>query len=159
MIDLLERLHASLPPLAMLQLLPLIGALILLRLGERPLALVIGHVVPLAELGLALHVYRVLDVHNPSFQFVEHLHLLGPLAYHAGADGVTVLFVVLTALTIALLPFYVRVRGLEDQTRLLALLLAIEALMMSMLVTLDLLWFTLASGIELALAGHLVGNW
>lgn len=159
MIDLLERLHASLPPLAMLQLLPLIGALILLRLGERPLALVIGHVVPLAELGLALHVYRVLDVHNPSFQFVEHLHLLGPLAYHAGADGVTVLFVVLTALTIALLPFYVRVRGLEDQTRLLALLLAIEALMMSMLVTLDLLWFTLASGIELALAGYLVGNW
>jgi NADH-quinone oxidoreductase subunit M len=159
MFELLERLHASLPALAVLQLLPLVGAIVLLRLGDRPLALVVGQAVPLVELGLALHLYRVLDVANPSFQFVERLPLVGPLTYHAGADGITVLFVVLTALTIALLPFYVRARGLEDQTRLLALLLVVEGLMMSLLVTLDLLWFALASGIELALVGYLVGNW
>lgn len=159
MIELLERVHASLPSLALLQLLPLLGAAILLRLGERPASLVLGHVLPLAELLLALHLYRVLDVANPSFQFVERLHLAGPLTYHAGADGVTVLFMVLTALTIALLPFYMRVRGLEDQARLLALMLAIEGMLMSLLVTLDLLWFCLASGIELALVGYLVGNW
>jgi hypothetical protein len=159
MIELLERVHAGLPSLALLQVLPLLGAALLLRLGERPVSLVLGHVFPLAELMLALHLYRVLDVANPSFQFVERLHLAGPLTYHAGADGITVLFMVLTALTIALLPFYVRVRGLEDQARLLALLLAIEGLMMSLLVTLDLLWFCLASGVELALVGYLVTGW
>jgi NADH-quinone oxidoreductase subunit M len=159
MIELLERLHASLPSLALLQVLPLAGAALLLRLGERPASLVLGHVFPLAELLLALHLYRVLDVANPSFQFVERLHVVGPLTYHAGADGITVLFLVLTALTIALLPFYVRIRGLEEPARLMALLLAIEGLMMSLLVTLDLLWFCLASGIELALVGYLVGNW
>ncbi len=159
MIELLERLHASLPSLALLQVLPLAGAALLLRLGERPVSLVLGHVLPLAELLLALHLYRVLDVANPSFQFVERLHIVGPLSYHAGADGITVLFLVLTALTIALLPFYARIRGLEEQARLMALLLAIEGLMMSLLVTLDLLWFCLASGVELALVGYLVGNW
>ena len=50
-------------------------------------------------------------------------------------------------------------RGLDDQARLLALMLAVEGVMMSLLVTLDLLWFALASGIELALVGYLVGNW
>lgn len=151
--------HAHLPLLALLQLLPLAGAGLLLRLGERPWALAIGQAVALAELGLALLLYRDLDAHSAAFQFAERLDLPGPLSYHAGADGVTVLFVLLAALIVALLPFYARVRGLADQTRLLTMILAVEGVMMSQLVSLNLLWFALASVIELGLIGHLVGRW
>ncbi|MFP5381289.1 MAG: NuoM family protein [Gammaproteobacteria bacterium] len=151
--------HAGWPLLATLQLLPLLGAAVLWRLGERPASLRIAHAVSVAELALALWLYRELDVHNPGFQFAEHMHLAGPLAYHAGADGVTVLFVLLTALIVALLPFYARVRMLAEPARLLSVILAVEAAMMSMLVSLDLLWFVLVSAIELALVGHLVGRW
>ena len=151
--------HTGLPLLALLQLLPLAGAGLLLRLGERPLALLIGQAAALAELGLALLLYRGLDAHDPRFQFAERLDLVGPLSYHAGADGVTVLFVLLAALIVALLPFYARVRGLDDQARLLTLILAVEGVMMSQLVSLNLLWFALASVIELGLIGYVVGRW
>ena len=151
--------HSGLPLLALLQLLPLAGAGLLLRLGERPLALLIGQAVALAELGLALLLYRGLDAHSATFQFAERIDLVGPLSYHAGADGVTVLFVLLAALIVALLPFYARVRGLDDQARLLTLILAVEGVMMSQLVSLNLLWFALASVIELGLIGYLVGHW
>lgn len=151
--------HAAWPLLATLQLLPLLGAFALLRLGERRLSLVIGHAVPLLVLALALALYRGIDVHDPAFQFVERLDLVGPLSYHAGADGITVLFVLLAALIVAVLPFYVRVRQLAEPARLLAVVLAVEGVMMSMLVSLDLLWFALASAVELALIGYLVGRW
>ena len=157
--ELFWNTHSAWPLLATLQLLPLLGAAALLRMGERPLSLVVGHAVTLAELGLALLLYRGLDIANPAFQFAERVDLVGPLSYHAGADGVTVLFVLLAALIVALLPFYVRVRQLAEPARLLAIILAVEAVMMSMLVSLDLLWFALASIVELALIGYLVGRW
>ena len=151
--------HAGLPLLALLQLLPLVGAGVVLWWGERLRAAFLGGVFAFAELGLALWVYRSMDVANPAFQLAERLELPGPLSYHAGADGITVLFVLLAALTVALLPFYVYVRRLGDQSRLMAVMLAAEGVMMSLLVTLDLLWFTVASAVELALLGYLVGRW
>lgn len=151
--------HAGLPLLALLQLLPLVGAGVLLWWGERLRAAFLGGVFAFAELALALWVYRSMDVANPAFQLAERLELPGPLSYHAGADGITVLFVLLAALTVALLPFYVYVRRLSDQSRLIAVMLAAEGVMMSLLVTLDLLWFTVASAVELALVGYLVGRW
>ena len=151
--------HAGLPLLALLQWLPLVGAMVLLKVGERPLSRYLGRAFALAELGLAVLLYQGLDVHNAGFQYAERLNLLGPLVYHAGADGVTVLFVLLAALIVAILSFYIFVRGLNDQAQLLALVLAVEGVMMSLLTTLNLLWFVLASAVELGLVGYLVGRW
>jgi NADH-quinone oxidoreductase subunit M len=151
--------HAGLPLLALLQILPLVGAALLLRLADRPLTIFLGALFAFAELGLALLLYRSVDLSSPAFQLAEHLPLIGPLSYHAGADGLTVLFVLRGALTVALLPFYIQVRGLSQQGRLLAVVLSAQGVMMSLLVTLDLLWFTVASAVELALVGYLVGRW
>lgn len=159
MTELYWNQHAGLPLLALLQLLPLLGAVVLIKLGERPLSTWLGRAVALSELGLAVLLYRGLDVANPGFQYAERLDLLGPLIYHAGADGVTVLFVLLAALIIAILSFYAQVRELNDQARLLAVVLAVEGVMMSLLVTVNLLWFVVASVVELGLVGYLVGRW
>lgn len=159
MTELFWNQHAGLPLLALLQILPLVGAGLLLGLGERPLATYLGRAFALAELGLAVLLYRGLDAARPGFQYAERLDLIGPLVYHAGADGVTVLFVLLAALIVVLLSFYAVVRGLAEPARLLAVVLLVAGVMMSLLVTLNLLWFVLASAVELALVGYLVGRW
>lgn len=159
MTELFWNQHAAWPLLATLQLLPLAGAAVLLKLGERPQATFLGRAVALAELLLAILLYRLFDSHATGYQFAERLDLLGPLVYHAGADGVTVLFVLLSALIVFLVTLYGLVRGLAEPARLLAVVLAAQGLMMSLLTTLNLLWFVLASAAELALVGHLVGYW
>jgi NADH-quinone oxidoreductase subunit M len=159
MTELFWNQHAAWPMLATLQLLPLAGASLLLKLGERPLATFLGRAVALAELLLAILLYRLLDSHATGYQFAERLDLAGPLAYHVGADGVTVLFVLLSALIVFLITLYGLVRGLAEPARLLAVTLAIQGVTMSLLSTLNLLWFVLASGVELVLVGHLVRHW
>jgi NADH-quinone oxidoreductase subunit M len=159
MTELFWNQHAAWPLLATLQLLPLAGAALLLKLGERPLAILLGRGVALAELLLAVLLYHQFDGHAAAYQFAERLDLLGPLTYHAGADGVTVLFVLVSALIVFLISLYGLVRGLAEPARLLAVVLAVQGVTMSMLVTLNLLWFVLASAAELLLVGHLVQRW
>ncbi|HNA30748.1 MAG TPA: NADH-quinone oxidoreductase subunit M [Thiobacillaceae bacterium] len=159
MTELYWNQHAAWPLLATLQLLPLAGAALLLKLGERPLSIALGRGLALAQLLLAVVLYRLFDSHLAGYQFAERLDWLGPLTYHAGADGVTVLFVLLSALIVFLITLYGLVRGLAEPARLLAVVLATQGVMMSMLTTLNLLWFALAAGAELLLLGNLVGYW
>ncbi|MDP3686524.1 MAG: NADH-quinone oxidoreductase subunit M [Sulfurimicrobium sp.] len=147
------------PLLATLQLLPLLGAALLLFLGERRGAVPLGRAVAVAELLLAMVLFHRIDATVPTFQFAEQFELLEPFAYHAAADGVTVLFVLLAALVTFLLSVYGMARGLAEPSRLLAVILAVEGVMMSMLVSLNLLWFTLASAMEIALTGYLLWHW
>ena len=144
------------PILALLQLLPLLGAAVVLALGERYAAVSIGRIVALAELVMALLVYRHVDASSPALQLAERLEWLG---YHAAADGITALFVLLAALLAMLMTLYGMVRGLARPGQLMGLILLAEAMLMSMLVTVNLLWFALASLVELATAAYLIGHW
>ncbi len=159
MTELFWNQHASWPLLATLQLLPLAGAALLLRLGETTTAILLGRIVAGVELLLAVVLYRTFDAGNTAYQFAERLDLPGALAYHAGADGITVLFVLLGAFIVFLVTLYSLVRGLPEAARLLAVVLAVEGVMMTLLTTFNLLWFVLASGVELALIGYLIGHW
>lgn len=147
------------PLLGLIQLLPLLGAWALFWLRERPLAVGLGRLVALAELALTVLLYTEIDARSAVFQFAEYNELLGPFAYHAGADGLTVLFLLLTALITVLISIYGSVRGLASPGRLLAVVLAVEGALASMLVSLNLLWFVLASAVEIALVGYLLWRW
>ncbi|MDP1653786.1 MAG: NADH-quinone oxidoreductase subunit M [Rhodocyclaceae bacterium] len=144
------------PLLAALQLLPLFGAILVFALGERVAAVAIGRLVAFVELGMAIAIYRQIDATSATLQLAERL---GGFGYHAAADGVTALFVLLGALIVLLMTLYGMVRGLAQPGRLLALILFSEALLMSMLVTMNLLWFALASLLELSVAAYLIGHW
>ncbi|EXI80104.1 MAG: NADH-quinone oxidoreductase subunit M [Candidatus Accumulibacter appositus] len=147
---------AGYPLLALLQLLPLLGALALLILRKARLAVTVGRLCAVAELILALDLYRRIDVSNGVMQFAERLDLL---AYHAAADGISVLFILLTALLGVLLAFYGMARRQVTPAHLLGVLLLIEASLMSMLTTMNLLWFAAASALQLALIGYLLWRW
>ncbi|NWG87468.1 MAG: NADH-quinone oxidoreductase subunit M [Hydrogenophilaceae bacterium] len=147
------------PLLGLIQLLPLLGAWLLLWLRERPLAVPIGRLFALAELGLAVLLYHQIDARSPALQFAEYGELIGPFAYHAGADGLSVLFLLIAALITVLISIYGLVRGLADPGRLLAVVLAVEGVLASMLVSLNLLWFVLTSAVEIGLIGYLLWRW
>ncbi|WP_300451680.1 NADH-quinone oxidoreductase subunit M [Accumulibacter sp.] len=154
--EVLWAAQAGYPPLATLQCLPLGGALLLLIMREQDLALILGRVFAVGELVVAIDLYARIDVSTSALQFAEHLDLF---AYHAAADGVSVLFVLLTALLGALLSFYGMARQQISPVQLLSVLLLTEASLMTLLTTMNLLWFAAASAGQLALVGYLLWRW
>lgn len=159
MTEIIWTTQANWPILALLQLLPLVGAVVVFALGERALAVALGRVFALAELWLGFVLYQHIDAASPALQLAERIHGAWGLGYHAAADGVTVLFVLLAALIVVLMTLYGLVRGLAQPGRLLAVILLAEAALMTLLLTMNLLWFALFSVIELAVAGYLIGHW
>lgn len=148
--------QAPYPLLFVLQMLPLVGGALVWLLQEKRGAMLLGRLVVLAELLLAVDLVRRLDALSPALQFAERLPFIG---WHTGADGISAIFVLLAALIVGLLSIYGMARGMISPARMLAVLLASEAAMMTMLLTLNLVWFALASAAQLALVAYLLGRW
>jgi NADH-quinone oxidoreductase subunit M len=96
----------ALPILSIVTWLPALGALAILALpslikspeaarasGARWIALI----VTLATFALSLWLTLAFDEANPGYQFVERAEWFGTVEYHMGVDGISVLFVLLTA--------------------------------------------------------------
>jgi len=147
------------PILTALQLLPLISMAVVLVWNGRRYLFWIGLAAALLELLLALDLYRSYDLTIGAMQFAERLSLLGPLEYHAAADGITVLFVLLNALLTMLVVIYSEARGLKPLSLVLAVVFLVEASLMSLLVSLNLFWFLLMSAIQLLPVGYLIWRW
>ncbi|WP_291993461.1 NADH-quinone oxidoreductase subunit M [Candidatus Accumulibacter sp. ACC003] len=148
--------QAAYPVLATLQWLPLVGALLLLLIRRERVAVAVGRLLAVGELLVAIDLYARIDLSTTVMQFAERFD---PLAYHAAADGISVLFILLAALLGVLLSFYGMARQQITPVRLLGVLLVIEASTMCMLTTMNLLWFAAASAVQLALVGYLLWRW
>ncbi|MEA3290752.1 MAG: NADH-quinone oxidoreductase subunit M [Pseudomonadota bacterium] len=151
--------QAAFPLLGALQLLPLAAMALMLLPGLGRGVFAAAVIAALLELLLAIHVYLSFNPHSGAMQFAERLDLLGPFGYHAAADGITVLFVLLNALLTLLVVLYSKARDLDLLPRLLALVFAVEAALMSLLVTVNLLWFVLVSALQLLPVGYLIWRW
>ena len=93
----------SLPILSLVTFVPLAGALAILLMPRPDAARWIALVTTIITLGLSLVMWAGFDPANPGFQMVEkHDWLGGGISYHMGVDGISMLFVVLTA---GLMPF------------------------------------------------------
>ena len=147
------------PVLALVQLLPLGAALALLRIRREAPAVALALATAAAELALAVYLYVRLDHGSAALQFAERWSPSPALNYHAGVDGVAVIFILLTALLSLLVVIYAPVRQFRPVPRVLAVSLACEATLMSLFTTLDLMWFVVVSAIELGLVGYLMGRW
>lgn len=151
--------QASIPLLAMLQLLPLLAAGLAWVWRDAPRLITFGILAAALELLLAIWLYLLYDPTTAAMQFAERAVFLGPLAYHAAVDGVSVLFVLLSALLSLLVVIYGPVRGLRPTALLFMAVFSAEAALMSLFVTLDLLWFTLVSAVQVGLIGYLLWRW
>ncbi len=81
------------------------------------------------------------DNSTADFQFVEKAEWLGPITYHLGVDGISLLFVILTAF---LMPFVILCSWESVQTRVkeyMVAFLVLEALMIGVFTALDIFVF------------------
>ncbi len=147
---------AGYPPLAALQGLPLLAAALLAAMRDKSLALPLGRLCALLELVLAIDLYARIDVSTGAMQFAERADFI---AYHTAVDGVSVLFILLTALLGVLLSFYGMARQHLTPAHLLCVLLVIESSQMTMLTTMNLLWFAGASALQFGLVAYLLWRW
>lgn len=148
------------PILATLQLLPVMAAVLVLSLKESRLTLVVGIALAAMEMLLAIYGYLNFDRYIHGLQFAEWSQGGGPFGYHVAVDGLSLVFILLTALLCLMLVIYgPLIRELSESRALLATIFATEATLIAMLATVNLLWFVLLSAIELGLIGFLLWHW
>ena len=151
--------QASFPVLASLQFFPLAVALLLFTLSDNKKLFALSVTASVIELLLAIKLYLLYDTHNVSMQLAEKLTLLSPLQYHVAVDGMSVLFILLTALLNLMIVLYSYVIPLEQRKHFLTLLFVVIFSLMSQYSTLDMLWFVITSTIQLLILGYILWNW
>jgi NADH-quinone oxidoreductase subunit M len=148
---------------------PLIGvvAILLLRLFGRPeqsaaadnAARWIALVTTLATFALSILLVAKFDPHQAGFQFVENIDWFGGIRYRMGVDGISVLFVLLTAF---LLPLCIAASWTSIENRVLEYMVAflvLEALVIGVFCALDLIVFYLFFEGQLIPMFLIIGVW
>jgi NADH-quinone oxidoreductase subunit M len=138
---------SHLPLLSIVTFLPLVGVLFILvaRGSEAAIATAarwVALLVTLANFIVSLVIWAKFDGTSAAFQFVEQTEWLGGgITYHMGVDGISMLFVVLTA---GLMPFCILASWESIQTRVgeyMIAFLVLETLMIGVFCALDLVLF------------------
>ena len=139
----LEELQFGLPILSMLLFLPLVGALVLWPLRDEDWIKSVTLGISIIELFLAAVVFVWFVPESAAMQFTERAAWVPPLgiSYHLAVDGISVLFVGLTAFLTLLIVIH-SIDTVTHQIKLYFMtLLALETTMMGIFVSLDLILF------------------
>jgi NADH-quinone oxidoreductase subunit M len=132
----------SLPLLSLVTFVPLAGVLAILLMPTPNNARWIALITTIVTFVLSLLVWANFAPANPGFQLVEkHDWLGGGISYHMGVDGISMLFVVLTA---GLMPFCIAASWESVQTRVAEYMIAflvLETMMIGVFCALDLVLF------------------
>lgn len=157
----LEELTFGFPILSLLIFLPLVGALAIWLLEDEDLIKKSGLAVAVLEFIVAAIVLKDFVAGSPAMQFSEHVPWIPPLgiSYHLAVDGISVLFVALTALLTALIVLYswetVRLHAKQYYVALLAL----ETTIIGIFVSIDLILFFLFWELMLIPSYFLIKLW
>ena len=132
--------------LSLITFFPLVGALAIAALNKEATgnARWIALYTTLFSLGASVYLWGQFDLGNPGFQFVEEMDWLGgSIRYKMGVDGISVLFVVLTAF---LMPLCILASWQSIEKRVKEYMIAflvLETLMIGVFCALDLILFYL----------------
>lgn len=139
----LQELTFGFPILSLILFLPLLGAILLALLEEEDLIKNVALGISLVELVLALVVLLRFVPESAAMQFSERLAWIPPLgiSYHLGLDGISVLFVGLTAFLTVLVVLYSWDTVRHQAKLYFVTLLALETTMMGIFAALDLILF------------------
>jgi NADH-quinone oxidoreductase subunit M len=139
----LEELSAGFPILSCILFLPLLGAAVLWLLEDEDMIRSSALAVALVELACSLFVLLRFVPETAAMQFVEHVRWIPALgiSYHLGVDGISVLFIGLTAFLTVLVVVY-SFDTVRHQVKLYMMcLLALETTTMGVFISLDLILF------------------
>src|SRR5574338_504347 len=139
----LEELTAGFPILSCILFLPIVGATVLWLFDEEDMVRTSALTIALVELALSVFVLLRFVSDSPAMQFVEHVRWIPALgiSYHLAVDGISVLFVGLTAFLTVLVVVY-SWDTIRHQVKLYMMcVLALETTTMGVFVSLDLILF------------------
>ncbi|HWA69058.1 MAG TPA: NADH-quinone oxidoreductase subunit M [Rhizomicrobium sp.] len=132
----------GLPILSLVTFVPLLGAALIVLVPKPAAARWIALGTTFVVFALSLVMWAVFNPANPGFQLVEKLDWLGGgISYHMGVDGISMLFVVLTA---GLMPFCILASWKSIETRVAEYMIAflvLETMMIGVFCALDLVLF------------------
>jgi NADH-quinone oxidoreductase subunit M len=132
----------NLPILSLCTFVPLLGALAIFLMPKPDSARWIALGTTVIVFALSLLMWAGFDPANPGFQLVEkHDWLGGGISYHMGVDGISMLFVVLTA---GLMPFCIAASWESVEKRVAEYMIAflvLETMMIGVFCALDLVLF------------------
>ena len=130
------------PLLSLTIFMPLLGVVAILARPTDNWARWVALITTTVTFLLSLLVWNQFDPANPGFQMVEKFNWLGGgISYHLGVDGISLLFVVLTA---GLMPFCIAASWDSVQTRVVEYMIAflvLENMMLGVFCALDLILF------------------
>lgn len=154
-----RSVQTGFPLLSMLIALPLLGMAAGWVVKSARQAFILGVACAGVELALTIRLLSSFQTGAASLQFVERLPLTPFLAYHLGVDGVSVLFVTLTALLTLLVILYGEIVHERPAGIYVASVFAFEAVLMGLFLSIDLLEFWLVSLLELIPATFILSRW
>ncbi len=158
-----EMLHrqgdGEFPLLSALLVVPLIGIIADYRGRQSRNAFALGLTVAGVELALTLYLLGQFQPHAPGIQFVERIEIFSWLHYHVGVDGISVLFLPLTALLTLFVMLYAQPHRWEQPGAFVANILGVELALMGMFTALNLLQFWLFALAEIIPATLLIQRW
>lgn len=147
------------PILSALVFLPLLAMALAWAVKTARQAFALGVAASALELALAVWLLGAFQSDVPGLQFVVRVPLTSFLSYHLGVDGVSVLFVALTALLTLLVILYGEIVHERPAGLYVASVFAFEAVLMGLFLSVDLLEFWGASALELIPAVFILRRW
>ncbi len=149
----------GLPLLSLLLGVPVFGMLAAWRARQAQTAFALGLAVAGVELMLAVKLLFWFEPRTPGMQFVERFELLPWLEIHLGVDGISVLFLPLTALLTLFVMLYAQSYRQERPGVFIVVVLALEAALMGMFTALNLAQFWGFALAEVLPAAVLIARW
>ncbi len=140
------------------QLLPLLMAGLILLLKRSKALSVIAILLALLCMVPLVMLYGQLDV-QVGIQFRGQYSIFGLTAYHAAIDGLSLLFMLLSGFLTVLMVLHTHSREVEDKHQIYALLFLVEALLLALFSTLNLMIFIIYSTLQIAAIGLLTWKW
>src|SRR5574342_315390 len=139
----LEQLDSTFPILTCLLFFPLAGAAVLWLFDDEDMVRTSALAIALVELALSIFVLLRFVPETAAMQFVEHVRWIPALgiSYHLGVDGISVLFVGLTAFLTVLVVIYSWDTVRHQIKAYMMALLALETTTIGIFVSLDLILF------------------
>jgi NADH-quinone oxidoreductase subunit M len=139
----LEELSSTFPILSCILFFPLVGAAVLWLFDDEDMVRTSALTISLVELAMTIFVLARFVPDSPAMQFAEHVRWIPALgiSYHLAVDGISVLFVGLTAFLTVLVVVYSWDTVRHQMKLYMMSLLALEASTMGVFVSLDLILF------------------
>ncbi|MCP5159871.1 MAG: NADH-quinone oxidoreductase subunit M [Gammaproteobacteria bacterium] len=149
------------PLLSALLVVPLVGMLAVFRVRQAPTAFALGLTTAVVELILTVQLLLRFQPQASGMQFVEQGDVLPWLGVHLGVDGISVLFLPLTALLTLFVLLYAQSHRQQQERpgRFVANILASEAVLIGMFTALNLLQFWLFALAEVIPATFLMAHY